>query len=432
MSNAAELKDIENVSETSETDGAKSESSEPKMTAKETMPSPTSSTGSNLRDTRLTVHVENAGSQQRRLPGMNYRVKWALVPTFCIILLAAAMSLSAYFAGWLNIPGLNSEIDRLEDEVDRLTLEVNKLQEENARYQLLNNELNSTVTDLRELIGVDLVEATTRLKQANEDLSETNAALVQQIQDLSDQSQEYQDLNDELNQTSIELRDQLDTFRTAIGDLVKHTAEVYNLADTLTNVTVDFEQIGQNQEMTLLATQVVFDEINGINNNLKALNDDLVSVVSFLEDTSAGLDSSLQETTEFLANQVDSANQRALNSLQSEYRTRIIRWDCDYRDYFREYSWGDDYDDTIPSSELDVALDYVGQQVLDELCLSRNDFEEYLRNNYSAITSNRIISAVTVYTDKGMEWLFDLDVKQWEDAGFNCENLGVQFEIASS
>lgn len=427
MSNIRELKDIENVKLDPEEEQAKSVTFEPPLTPNDTMLSPTNTSVSSAPEKRVTLQVDT--ESRRSLPGMSYRLKWALIPTCVIILISTAMSLSAYFAGWLNIPGLTSEIDRLEKEVDRLTVEVNKLQEENDRFQQLNNELNATVTDLSAVVNIDLAEKSARLEEVNEELTATNDALVQQLQDLSNQSQQYEDLNAELNQTSTELRTQLETFQNAIGQLVLQSSDLYDLGDTLTDATGDFDEIGQDQEATLIAIEVVFNEINGINGNLKKLNNDLVSVVSFLEDTSAGLDSSLQDTTEFLANQIDTANQRALNSLESEYRTRIIQWDCDYRDSFREYTWGNDYEVAIPSSEINLAVDYVGRQVLDEVCLSTTNFEDFLRTNYSPITSNRIITAITIYADEGLEWLFNLDTNIWEDASFNCENLHVQFDI---
>jgi prefoldin subunit 5 len=419
MSIVGELSDIEDVKEPPDKESARSEVLVPPLTPKQ-------SNRSSTPDTRIAVQVER--EPQRRLPGMGYRVKWAFYPMCAIILISTALSLSAYFSGWLNIPGLNSEIERLEKEVDRLTVEVDKLREENDRYEQLNIELNATVTDLK-TVNRDLSETTSRLEEVNQELTATNAAFVQQVEDLANQTQVYQELNDDLTQTSTELQNQLESFRTAIGQLVIQSANLYDLGDALTDATGDFEEIGQDQDVTLIALEFLFDEINGINTNLQTLNDNLVSVVSFLEDTSAGLDSSLQETTQFLANQIDNANQRVLNSLESEYRTRIVRWDCDYRDFFREYAWGNDYDITIPSSELALPLDYVARQVLDEVCFSKTDFEDYLRKNYSPITSNRIISAVTVYTGRGLEWLFNLDMNVWEDASFNCGDLNVQFDI---
>lgn len=95
------------------------------------------------------------------------------------VMLGLAGGLAYFLLGWLEIPGLNSQIDKLKGEVDRLdsevtrlSSEVTRLEEENDRYEELNDDLNTTVTELT-VINYNLTITAEELQRVADELNET-------------------------------------------------------------------------------------------------------------------------------------------------------------------------------------------------------------------------------------------------------------------
>jgi outer membrane murein-binding lipoprotein Lpp len=93
--------------------------------------------GSSVGNQTLTVeHAvnNNGGRDGARSAGL---IMGMSKPRLCMVagFLLLVGGLAYFFSGWLEIPGLNNQIDRLEDEVNRLSSEVDRLEAENDRYE---------------------------------------------------------------------------------------------------------------------------------------------------------------------------------------------------------------------------------------------------------------------------------------------------------
>ena len=167
------------------------------------------------------------------------------------------------------------------------------------------------------------------------------------------------------------------------------------------------------------------------NDRLEELNADLVTITKFLNTTAGALDDSLERVTEFLADQIVANQVLVLESLENTYLQRTGSWDCDYRDMYREFAFGRNFNE--PIQDLGLVLPYVEDRVLNELCLDLSDFETYLMATFppDEVTSYRLQRAVLVYTSEALDYYFPekdefgLTPEDWADASFDCHNLPV-------
>jgi hypothetical protein len=376
-----------------------------------------------------TTNNGRSGDRARRaglIFGMSKPI-FALVTGSLLLTSGAA----AYFlTGWLEIPGLNNQIKALGAQVDRLAGEVNRLEAENDRYESLNDQLNATVQEFAGL-NDQLKMTASRLEEINKDLNATNFEFKDRIEDLSQQNQEYATLNAELDATAVQLAYEVDQFRRAIATLVLENADLANLSDKLAGLTGDLGSIAEDQNLTIAALELTLTDIVSENTRLADLNKDLTNIASFLSETSAGLDNSLQQITQFLAGQITANRILLLGSLENTYRQRITNWDCDYRDIFRVFAFGNEYSNVIPTADENMVIRYVSDRVLSEMCLDRTDFEQYLFNNTipQGLTSNRLMTVLLVYTTTALDYYFPepgedgLSALDWADAAYDCQNL---------
>jgi predicted nuclease with TOPRIM domain len=359
-------------------------------------------------------------------------------PIFALVagsLLLTSGAAAYFLTGWLEIPGLNNQIKALEVQVDRLAGEVDRLVAENDRYESLNDQLNTTIQEFAGL-NDQLNMTATHLEGINKNLNATNLQLKDRIEDLSQQNQEYATLNAELNAITVQLANEVDQFRRAIATLILENADLANLSDKLAGLTGDLGSIAEDQNLTIAALELTVTDIVSENTRLADLNNDLTNIASFLSETSAGLDTSLQQVAQFLAGQITANRILVLGSLENTYRQRITNWDCDYRDIFRVFAFGDDYDVVIPAADENMVIRYVSDRVLSELCLDRTDFEQYLFNTIpqeEGLTSNRLMTVVLVYTTTALDYYFPeagedgLSALDWADAAYDCQNLANKF-----
>jgi hypothetical protein len=166
------------------------------------------------------------------------------------------------------------------------------------------------------------------------------------------------------------------------------------------------------------------------NSKLERLNLDLLTIVNFLDETSEGLDDSLQQVTNFLANQITANQVLLLGSLENTYSQRVNSWDCDFRSIFGERDYGQNFNAEIPASDFNEVVTYVSNRVLDELCLDSADFSQYLQQvQFTPLTSNRLSTAVTLYTQIALDWYFPeenesgLTFENWSTAKYDCQNI---------
>lgn len=359
-------------------------------------------------------------------------------PVMGIVMLLVLGAGGAAAFGWFKIPGLTSQIEKLEAqvgalnaEIGRLSGEVDRLESENDRYEDLNDYLNQTVADF-EILTDDLNATVIELDGVAGRLNLTNLELAERINDLATENENYVKLNRELNATSAQLAKDVDFFADALARMVLENGVLSNLTNVLQDMTSQLGNLTLEQNETLIQLQETLADFVSENDRLEELNLDLFTIVTFLNETAVGLDDSLQQITKFLAEQIVANQVLVLGSLENTYRQRISSWDCDYRDIFREEAFGTDF--SAPITDIDSVIVYVEERVLSELCLDASDFELYLTSTYAEdLNSFRLVRGVLEYTTEALDFYFPetdeegLTAADWADASFTCDNLPQQY-----
>jgi len=338
--------------------------------------------------------------------------------------------------GWFQIPGLNKQIDRLRDQVNRLKDEINRLSDEvdrlaneNDRYESLNNDLNESLVDFKEL-NEDLGLEVDELQQLSDELNNTKQILLNQIDFLRSENERYRDLNENLNSTRIQLEGDVIYFRETLQELVIESDTLFNTTGDLRNLTETLANMTLNE--TLIELDQRLDNITSQVNRMELLNSDLLTVVSFLNDTSLGLGDNLQEISDYLADQIASNELYVITSTENLYRSKITNWDCEYAIVFNDRDWGSDK--SLPIDDLDTVIGYVDERVLEELCLDGSNFESYLTTTYpDYISTMRLKAGIVIYTNAALDYYFPeadetgLSFQDWSAASFLCENLASKY-----
>jgi ABC-type multidrug transport system fused ATPase/permease subunit len=329
--------------------------------------------------------------------------------------------------GWFQIPGLNSQIKELEEQVALLSVEIDRLAVENDRYAKLNNKLNQTVEEFRDL-NQDLNTTVIELEAIKDEINTTQLELVERVQELTAENEEYARLNVKLNTTAATLAQEVDFFETALNKLVLENGNLSNLTEALQVVTDEVGNITEAQNETLTGLFSVYGGLRSENDRLEALNNNLTTVVSYLNDTSVGLGNTLQQITDFLASQIVANQVLVTETLENTYRQKVQAWDCDYRDNFRDKAFGQNFSAVI--SDVSSVMDYVDQRILSELCLEKSDFEDYVSVRYpDGLTSFRLVQGVGNYTSAALDYYFPesgevgITPEEWNAASYSCENL---------
>lgn len=357
-------------------------------------------------------------------------------PALALVTLMVLGTGGAAALGWFQIPGLNGQIRELEAQVKLLSGEIDRLASENDRYANLNGELNRTVNEFRDM-NEDLSATVFELEEISDELNTTNLELVERVDDLAAENRNYAELNQELNITATRLGREVGFFEAAIEQLILENGALSNLTESIQGVAEQLGDLTADQNETLTELYGVLNGLTTENNRLESLNSDLVSIVTFLNETSLGLGNSLDQVAGFLSAQIVANQVLVSESLENTYRQRVQNWDCDYRDHFRGQPFGNDYDVTI--GDLIPVINYANERVLSELCLDSSDFELYLMRQYpEGVSSFRFISALTIYTAEALDFYFPeqeeqgISPEEWANASYKCQNLQTKFSLSAS
>jgi len=371
------------------------------------------------------------GSAARSGAGLLFGMSKPALGIAALLVLGCA---AAAAFGWLKIPGLHNQIQDLHKQVQKLSNQIDRLTVENNRYQKLNNELNATAAHLQEL-NQHLNASVVELEGITGDLNQTNLELSARVTELAAENDHYALLNHQLNDTATNLADQVGFFQAAVTKLVLENGSLSNLTGALHDVTSQLGNLTSSQNKTL--TQL-YDVMNGLttqNDRLQTLNNNLVTVVSFLNETSLGLGNSLQHITQFLSSQIVANQVLVAQSLQNSYDQRLANWDCGYRDYFSGKPFVSNY--TVIIKNLTMVVDYVDTRLLADICLNKTDFEDYLTQQYpNGVNSYRLTRGVNDYTTAALDYYFPqsgqvgLAPQAWANASYNCQNLAQPFTLS--
>jgi peptidoglycan hydrolase CwlO-like protein len=322
-----------------------------------------------------------------------------------------------------DIDSLTSEIDRMEDLNKQLS---NQLDD----YEDLTDRLNVSVEELKRQNEI-LSESNDQYENLNNQLNDTVAELKEQNQFLADQVDIFAELNKDLNETAGRLEDQVDRLEGEVDDLTAQNDRLEDLVGSLTNETDRLSELTDFLEENVNRLEGNIGSLETENNRLENNIADLRTVISFWDEVTDKSDETYVEMTTFLAQQISTNRLLVLEALQNTYHQRVANWDCALKDQFALEAFANDDNLPIPQDRVNEVLAYVDERVLSELCLDKNDFEEYLEDAYTIndINTNRLVASVQRYTWSAIDYYFPesgesgLAAEDWAAAEYDCGKL---------
>jgi chromosome segregation ATPase len=334
---------------------------------------------------------------------------------------------------WLTQENLDllNEQNRLSDQIMALdsTLDTYKNLLEN--HSELNGELNQTTSELAsQIYRLELANA--EYKRINGELSNSIGELKDQNTELAEQNQILAGLNSDLNNTIIRLDGQVDDLEGQVDDLASQNTLLEEQVDRLEKET---DRLGEANDELETNVQDLTSEVDRFVNKteeLQKMNDELENIVSFVNETGTFLDQSMDTVTEYLSEQIVAYRTVATETLKNTFIQRAALWDCAYRDHFGDDDFASDDKIPIPANKFDDVMEYVNDRVLQELCLSLEDFETFLNNKFDdpVFTTDHVISGISSYAYLAFDHYFPsteviegLTEADWALAGYNCNRL---------
>ena len=131
-----------------------------------------------------------------------------------------------------------------------------------------------------------------------------------------------------------------------------------------------FEELNQQLNESIAELQGINQDLRSSvtdlqkeNDRLQKLNDNLESIVGFLNETSAVIGETLDDVTEYLAEQITVNRVIVLETLENTFQQDMNNWDCAYRDIFRSEPFVADENAPIGLNSLPAVLNYVQDRV---------------------------------------------------------------------
>ena len=381
-------------------------------------------------------------------------------PVFAIISFALLCTITSslfFFTEFLKIPGLQNqiedlteqvdrlegqveelqiEVDRLSSEVDRLELGVDSLELENDRLASENNrmevendaftelyqKLNGTTAEFYEALlslsntSDNLLLQVTGLSIEAESLRNSTGFLEMKVSDLQEQADILNTTNYELNRTNQILETQNDELETNLVTLNETNnalgEQIYNLTSTVSELEQQTSEL--NQQVARLE-----------------------SVISFLNGTTNNGD--FEELIQTLNNLIEQNRNLELQSLKTQYMTRIDGWLCDYLTDFAGKFFVIDPNVTIGETEYASVISNINSGAMTPLCLDVYNFEDFVNVNFMGsgagltppynASTNQLRSAVAQYTSQALNYYFPdedevgISSLNWTEAGYECDGF---------
>lgn len=420
----------------------------------ETMDSTTS--GNGPRGDHQTVTIEH-NVKGRKRSSTARKISKPVIAAIGAIFFITTGSAAYFFSEFLTIPGLKTQVDRLEDqvallesqiddlesqvdrlgnEVDRLGGEVDRLVNETDRLEELNEVLELNVgnyTQQNERLNSTLVQ----FAELNNELNETVLELRVEVNGLTQQNVIFAGLNDELNQTVILLSQEVVDLESINGDLFRINNELWQSIDRLSNETAELSLQNEMLNATVANLDSQVANMSSEIDRLANVTTNLATLVSFLDETALSIDESFETFTVYLADQVVGYRSLVMETLENLYRQRTAFWDCDFREYFSLDTFTKERDAPIGPSLYPVVIEYIEERVLSDLCLNTTDFELFLAkdmvntSNVSNASFNLMKRSVGRYTDLAVYYYFaargdGITSELWSEANYNCDNLPLE------
>ena len=327
---------------------------------------------------------------------------------------------------------LDQEINELETQVDRLGFEVTRLSNETDRLEDINEDLKGTAADLNETVSIlvglndsfnmsvaSQAELSELLEDSVSNAGAINDVLIGAISDLGEKVTSLSDLNADLQSTMEDFQEQ--------KELYVDIAEVLNA----TNVILSSEVNALEAHLLEMQTQ---------NELLSKNNEDLSSILTFLNQAGLDLNATVKGIEEYLSEEIAENNALVLKDMELSYQNVYFYWLCtsSFEDIFGDESWMSDKNEAIGAADYDTVIEFVHDNVLAEICASKSDFENFLLSDdyigYQGssppvnISFNTLKSAIERYSTMMIEYYFPSDdsglsKSDWTNARYDCKNI---------
>lgn len=270
------------------------------------------------------------------------------------------------------------------------------------------------------------------LKSQVQQLEEQVATLESQVGRLEGAVDELAVENDRYENLNVELNITVQDLSLINGQLNRSNAEFSLLNDRLDASNAQLAGIN----LELINRTLEFQE----------QNEDLLTVVDFLNETTLAIDGSLKNITSTLASQIEASRQLTIGNYEVLYLQQRSNWDCDFFDYFLGDHFTTNRTAPIgPTHYEDVRL-YVQFRLMDGLCLDMDDWEDFMMAEEISsgviddMTTVNLIRGVQRYTGLALGFFYPnsrdassamssaVTYEEWADAGFKCSNLGRTFQ----
>jgi hypothetical protein len=254
---------------------------------------------------------------------------------------------------------------------------------------------------------VELLEA--QIKTLESEVDRLEGA----IDDLEAQNVRYADLNGQLNVT--------------VGEFAKANAQFAGLNVQLNRSNVELQGISQ--------------DLGDHSAALVQVNNELLSIVDFINTTSSALFASLRELTAYLDDGIASYQASSLRALELDYMVMIRSWDCDFHTIFRGEPFEENSEVPIGVGAYAEVRSYLGDRLFDNLCLDVAKWEDFMESvilqaPIETMTTDVMTRGVETYTRKALEFYFPdggevlpgaLTWTDWSAADYTCSNLDRSF-----
>lgn len=303
---------------------------------------------------------------------------------------------------------LGVEIGQLMIINDALTASSDELKEENNRLKDWAKNINATIEEYKEQNEIlktengKFEEYTKTLNNTVDNLVAELAKSVEAEQQLRNTVQDYEELKQTLN--------------AEILHLVNHTNDLNETVMELNHATALYEE--QNQK-------------------LSSLNEDLNSVVGFLQEEVDGVHSSYESLVGTLADTILRKEVLAEIALMERIRKDISGWECGFTAAFANEDFGKDGEVAIGYSSYDTVMNYINDRILSDVCVQRGNFELYLSSEILLpgqkkweINRNDLVNGVNLYLTEVLNHYFPgeggSDKIDWNTADYDCRNLAYE------
>lgn len=337
---------------------------------------------------------------------------------------------NCFLEGEVECPFTQDDVDNLSAEIDRLENLNKQLSNQLDDYEDLNNRLNETVAEFKRQNEV-LSESNDIYEELNGRLNDTVAELKEQNQFLKEQVDTFAGLNQDLNSTVIELKGEVDRLEGEVTNFTDENNRLENLVNSLSNETDTLTNLSDVLQENVDRLKGQVGNLQTENGRLESSIDDLKTVVGFWNDVAGGWDDTYEKMAAFLAQQISTNRFLVLQALQNTYHQRVADWDCGLRAKYALEPFAQDDSVTIPSDKYSDVISFVDERALSDLCLSRSNFESYLSSRYSDgdISIDRLVTSVRRYTWDAIDYYFPetgeegVTAEDWATAMYSCDNL---------